>query len=69
MKFLADMFSNNENVSHKRVLGTLGFLALIVFMYVTKNVESVQAIEYITITMGIGSVAEKFTKRYSKQEK
>jgi hypothetical protein len=65
-KFLTEMFSGSEGVSHKRVLGTIGFLSLIVFMFTSEKNEVVEAVEFVTITMVAGSVAEKFVKRYEK---
>lgn len=64
--FFIDMFSSSEGVSHKRVLGTIGFLALVVFMFSSEKNEAVEAVEFVTITMVAGSVAEKFVRRYEK---
>jgi len=62
-KFIIDMFSSKEGVSHKRVLGTLGFVALIIYMFVYKDAVSVEAVEYVTIAYSLGTVAEKFAKK------
>ena len=62
-KFLIDMFSSKEGVSHKRVLGALGFLSLIVYMFIHQDIVSVEAVEYVTIAYGLGTVAEKFVKK------
>jgi hypothetical protein len=62
-KFLIDMFSSKEGVSHKRVLGALGFLSLIVYMFTHQDIVSVEAVEYVTIAYGLGTVAEKFVKK------
>jgi hypothetical protein len=66
-KFIIDMFSSKEGVSHKRVLGTLGFVALIIYMFIYKDTVSVEAVEYVTIAYSLGTVAEKFVKK-SKPE-
>ena len=56
------MLSSSDGVSHKRVLGALGFVSLIVYMFIYKEVKAIEAVEYISIAYGIGTVAEKFTK-------
>ena len=61
-KFFIDMLSSSDGVSHKRVLGALGFISLIVYMFIYKDIKAIEAVEYITIAYGIGTVAEKFTK-------
>jgi len=67
--FFASMFSNSEGTSHKRVLGTIGFLSLVVFLFVTtpdqKN-NAIEAIEYMTIAMVFGTVIEKFVPKSPK---
>jgi len=67
-KFLVDMFSSKEGVSHKRVLGAIGFLSLIAYMFVCKCDRAVEAVEYATIAYGLGTVAEKFANKYATQE-
>ena len=62
-KFLIDMFSSKDGVSHKRVLGALGFISLITYMFIHHDVVSVEAVEYVTIAYGLGTVAEKFAKK------
>ena len=57
------MFSSKEGVSHKRVLGALGFIALITYMFIYHDNVSVEAVEYVTIAYGLGTVAEKFVKK------
>jgi hypothetical protein len=67
-KFLVDMFSSKEGVSHKRVLGAVGFLSLIAYMFVCKCDRAVEAVEYATIAYGLGTVAEKFASKYADKE-
>lgn len=67
-KFVVDMFSSSEGVSHKRVLGALGFVSLIVFMFINQSNRVVEAVEFCTIAYGLGTVAEKFSKKYGNQE-
>ena len=62
-KFIIDMFSAKEGVSHKRVLGTLGFISLITYMFIYNNTVSVEAVEYVTIAYSLGTVAEKFIRK------
>lgn len=60
------MFSNSEGTSHKRVLGTLGFICLLVFLFTCKEnakSEAISAIEFITISAIFGTVIEKFAKK------
>ena len=62
-QFLTSMFSNEEGTSHKRVLGTIGFLSLIVFLFTcaeTHKAEAISAVEFTTIAYGLGTVVEKF---------
>jgi hypothetical protein len=63
IKFFKTMFSNEQGTSHKRVLGTLGFLCLIVFLFTCKEnvkAEAIAAVEFITISAIFGTVVEKF---------
>jgi len=65
-QFIISMFSNREGTSHKRVLGTIGFISLIVFLFTSGNEhkpEAVSAVEYITIATVFGTVVEKFANR------
>lgn len=57
------MFSNDQGTSHKRVLGTLGFVCLLVFLFTCKEsvkAEAISAVEFITISAIFGTVVEKF---------
>lgn len=67
-KFVIDMFSSSEGVSHKRVLGAIGFISLVVAMFISDNERVVEAVEFCTIAYGLGSVAEKFSSRYGNKE-
>jgi hypothetical protein len=63
VKFIKDMLSSSEGVSHKRVLGSIGFLAL-VFVLVSDlkpDPEIIHAVEYLVMSTVFGSVIEKFT--------
>jgi len=60
------MFSNGEGTSHKRVLGTIGFLSLVVFLFIStpdQKSKAVEAVEYMTIDMVFGTVVEKFVPK------
>lgn len=70
-KFFADMFSGtNGQISHKRVLGTLGFISLAATMTVNglnpkefqPSAELIQAVEWLTMSTIFGTVVEKFSK-------
>jgi hypothetical protein len=68
---LVSMFSEDGGLSHKRILGTIGFLCLIVFLFVCdKEVkqEALSAVEYTTITYGLGTVVEKFKNKSNTAE-
>jgi hypothetical protein len=67
-KFITNMFSVKDGVSHKRVLGALGFMCLIIYMFIYNDPVAIEAVEYVTIAYGIGTVAEKFAKPSSKEE-
>lgn len=65
-QFIITMFSNREGTSHKRVLGTIGFLSLVVFLFICKDnnkAEAISAVEYITIATVFGTVVEKFANK------
>lgn len=62
-RFLINMFSSKGTTSHKRVLGALGFISLIIYMFIYHDTVSVEAVEYVTIAYSLGTVAEKFVKR------
>lgn len=62
------MFSSTEGVSHKRVLGAIGFISLVVAMFISNSERVVEAVEFCTIAYGLGTVAEKFSKKYGNQE-
>jgi len=71
MNFFKNMFANNEGTSHKRVLGTIGFLSLVVFLFTCSEVhkeEAVAAVEYLTIATVFGTVVEKFVPKSKKEE-
>jgi len=65
------MFNSKGDVSHKRVLGALGFLALIICMMVNLYFKTeielskrlIEAVEYISIAYGLGTVVEKFANK------
>ena len=64
--FFKTMFANEKGTSHKRVLGTIGFLSLIVFLFTcgeTHKAEAVSAVEYLTIATVFGTVVEKFAPK------
>lgn len=71
MSFFQNMVSSKSDVSSKRVLGALGFVALIIAMFITLYVKFdleigkllIQSVEYITITFGLGTVVEKFANK------
>lgn len=66
-KFIKDMFSGGDGVSHKRVLGFIGFIALVLVLLVSSfyelkpDPEIVHAVEYLVMSTVFGSVLEKFT--------
>jgi hypothetical protein len=64
--FFKTMFSNEQGTSHKRVLGTLGFISLIVFLFTCGEAHksvAVSAVEYLTIATVFGTVVEKFAPK------
>jgi hypothetical protein len=66
LEFFKTMFSNAEGTSHKRVLGTVGFLSLVVLLFIADEGhkdEVISAVEYMTIATVFGTVVEKFTNR------
>jgi hypothetical protein len=68
--FFVSMFSNSEGTSHKRVLGTIGFLSLVVFLFTCTPQQkdvAVNAVEYMTIAMVFGTVIEKFAPKKTEE--
>lgn len=66
------MFSNSEGTSHKRVLGTVGFISLVAFMWFAPSEHkaiAVDAVEYITIAAIFGTVVEKFSGKNTTVDK
>ena len=72
MNFFKNMLSTAQGeVSHKRVLGALGFFALIICMFITLYAKFeleiakrlIEAVEYISIAYGLGTVVEKFANK------
>lgn len=67
MNNIKEMLSYRGELSHKRVLGTIGFICLIVFMFTSKSESNtssaIDAVSYITIAYSLGTVAEKFIKK------
>jgi hypothetical protein len=70
--FVTNMFKGNEGeVSHKRVLGTFGFMVMTITMSInalypkelTPSTELIQAVEWLTISALFGTVVEKFAKK------
>lgn len=65
--FIRDMFSGESGVSHKRVLGTIGFFAIVITMLINSfyelnpSPELISAVEYLVMSTVFGSVIEKFT--------
>ena len=69
--FFKSMFSNSEGTSHKRILGTIGFISLVVFLFTCAPDQkdmTINAIEYMTITMVFGTVIEKFVPKNLEQK-
>jgi len=60
------MFANNEGTSHKRVLGTIGFISLVIFLFTCSEdhqPQAIAAVEYLTIATVFGTVVEKFVPK------
>ena len=65
-QFFLNMFSNATGTSHKRVLGTIGFISLVIFLFICKEAhkeEAISAVEYLTIATVFGTVVEKFVPK------
>ncbi len=70
-EFMKELISSSQNVSSKRVVGIVGFLALLItFLYdvfsgkqLILDVEIVKAIEYITIGALFGTSLDKIMRK------
>ena len=60
--FFVDMFSSSEGVSHKRVISVFAVVCIGVYTFINNSDRGVEALEYICIAYGIGTVAEKFAR-------
>lgn len=68
--------SKDGDVSHKRVLGSIGFLALVFTMVansfsnvdIAPSPELVSAVEYLVMSTVFGSVLEKFAKNGGQKQ-
>jgi choline-glycine betaine transporter len=60
-KIILDMFSSSEGVSHKRVISVFAVICIGVYAFMYKSMRSIEALEYIAIAYGLGTVVEKFT--------
>lgn len=71
MNFFRSMVSSKGDVSSKRFLGGIGFISLILAMFITLYVKFdlevgkrlIESVEYISIAYGLGTVAEKFANK------
>ncbi len=66
-KIILDMFSSSEGVSHKRVISVFAVICIGVYAFMYKSMRSIEALEYIAIAYGLGTVVEKFTNNGKKQ--
>ena len=72
-KFFINVLStgNNESISHKRLIGLLGFLFLTASMFIsvvskrtlTPSPDLIEAVKYITVAALFGNTLEKFAYR------
>jgi choline-glycine betaine transporter len=60
-KIILDMFSSSAGVSHKRVISVFAVICIGVYAFMYKSMRSIEALEYIAIAYGLGTVVEKFT--------
>jgi len=69
--WLVKLFGTSDDVSSKRVIGTIGAIVLFTTMVINSfspkdispSKELVEAVEYITIAMFFGTAIEKFAKK------
>jgi hypothetical protein len=66
-KIILDMFSSSEGVSHKRVISVFAVICIGVYAFMYKSMRSIEALEYIAIAYGLGTVVEKFTNGGNKK--
>jgi hypothetical protein len=66
--FFLDMFSSSEGVSHKRVLSFFAVVCVAVYTFAKNSDRGLEALEYIAIAYGLGTVIEKFARKNANQE-
>ena len=71
-KFFSNMIKDDNGfISHKRVLGSFGFIVITITMSanalypkeIEPSSELIQAVEWLTMSALFGTVIEKFTKK------
>lgn len=68
--FLKNFLSSSNAVSFKRVLGSIGFISLVVFLFICTDAhksDAIAAVEYLTISIIFGTVIEKFSPNKDNQ--
>jgi hypothetical protein len=65
--FFLDMFSSSEGVSHKRVISVFAVFCIAAYTFAYHSDRGLEALEYIAIAYGIGTVAEKFAKNGNQE--
>jgi uncharacterized membrane protein YhaH (DUF805 family) len=76
MNFFRNMVSSKGDVSSKRFLGGIGFISLIIAMFITLYYKFdlevgkrlIESVEYISIAYGLGTVVEKFANKTQTTE-
>ena len=61
------MFSSSEGVSHKRVISILAVCSIATYTFMYKSDRGLEALEYIAIAYGLGTVVEKFAKNGNQE--
>ena len=66
-KFFFNMFSSSEGVSHKRVISVFAVVCVATYTFMNESERGLEALEYIAIAYGLGTVVEKFAKNGNKE--
>lgn len=61
------MFSSSEGVSHKRVVSVFAVICVAFYTFANQSERGLEALEYIAIAFGLGTVIEKFANKNAKR--
>lgn len=68
LEYLKNLFSGSDEASSKRLLSIASFTALIVYIFVRDNTNTVDFVVYTLATLALGNQALTVFKKNSNEE-